>query len=89
MVKRAKEYLDNPDYLTLKQAAEEAGLDPVTFKKYASNIGISGNPVSKYTFFTKDDVEKVREMVEKQANIWLRMLEKATQKKWVPVQNKK
>ena len=86
MIEKAKVYLENPDFLTLKEAAQATGLDPLTFRKYAANIGISGKPVSKYTFFTKDDVAKVRGMVESQANIWLRMLERATNKKWAPVE---
>ncbi|MBR0117063.1 MAG: hypothetical protein IJM04_07235 [Prevotella sp.] len=88
MTQRAKEYLNDPDFFTLKQAAEETGLNQVTFRKYAANIGISGRPISKYTFFTNDEVEKVRELIKKQAHVWLRMLENATGVRWAPTQEK-
>ncbi len=88
MKQQFKQYLDDPHYITLKQAAEEAGINVITFKKYARNIGIAGIPVSKYTFFKKDDVAKVRGFIEKQANVWLRLLEQATHKRWAPVEEK-
>lgn len=81
MIQRAKEYLDSPNYLTLKKAAEEAGLDPLTFKKYAANIGVNGTPISKYTFYSRDDVNKIRNIVEGQVPVWIRMIERATGKK--------
>ena len=85
MKQKTKEYIDNPDYVTLKEAAEDVGIDPVTFKKYASRVGIIGTPVSKYTFYLNEDVEKVRKIVGDQVPVWLRMIERATGKKWAPI----
>ena len=85
MRKDLRELLDSPEHLTLKEAANEVGIDPVTFKKYANRIGIVGTPVSKYTFYEKKDVEKVKKIMVDQVPIWLRMLENATGKRWAPV----
>lgn len=75
MNKKALALRESPDYLTLKQAAEEVGIHPVTFKKYAERLGVTGTAISKYTFYHADDVKRVAKVASNNTPLWIRMIE--------------
>lgn len=78
---KAQEYLNSPDHCTLKEAAERVGIHPVTFKKYAERIGVVGIPVSKYTFYSQNDVDRVAQVTQDNTPVWIRMIEHDTGRK--------
>jgi len=80
MKKEVLELRDSPDFATLKEAAEIVGMNAVTFRKYASRLGINGYPISKYTFYRKEDVEKVKKLMVNQVPLMVSVIENFTGK---------
>ncbi len=81
MDERVKRYLSSPDYMTLKEASQQVGIHPLTFRKYANRLGIEGVAITKYTFFRKDDVERIAKVTENNTPMWIRMIERDTGRK--------
>ena len=81
MTEKAREYKNSPDHLTLKKASERVGVHPLTFKKYAARLGIDGFAVSKYTFYHKDDVERIAKVTKDNTPTWISMIEHDTGRK--------
>lgn len=78
---KAKEYLSSPDYMTFKEASQQVGVHPLTFKKYATRLGIEGVAISKYTFYHQDDVKRIAKVTENNTPMWVRMIEHDTGRK--------
>ncbi len=81
MIERAKEYMNDPNYVTFKQAVQRVGVHALTFKKYAARLGIEGVAVSKYTFYHKDDVERIAKVTKDNTPTWISMIEHDTGRK--------
>lgn len=81
MNKQTRELIDSPDHCTLKEAAARVGIHPLTFKKYAARLGVVGVPVSKYTFYRREDVERIAKVVENNTPVWIQMIEHDTGRK--------
>ena len=80
MTERAKEYMNDPNYVTFTDAVKRVGIDPLTFKRYAARLQKKGVPVGKYTFWKIEDVEAIENLCDNQVDMWIRMIERATGK---------
>lgn len=78
---QAKDYLNNPDWMIFKKAAQRVAVHPLTFKKYAARLGIEGVAISKYTFYRKEDVERIAKVTETNTPMWISMIEHDTGRK--------
>lgn len=71
------------EHVTQTEAQEILGIHYLTFKKYATMLGISGEKVGKERFYTTDEVEKIRAFTDKGTYVGklVKALEKATGRK--------
>ena len=73
------------EHITQTEAQEILGIHYLTFKKYAGILGITGEKVGKERFYTKDEVEKIKTLTDKNGYVakLIKALEKISGKKVV------
>ncbi len=80
-MKTAKDYRNDPAYVTQTEAARLCGKDVITFKRYAERFGVPKTAIGKYTFYKKEDVEMINEWAHQGAEDLVRRIEQLTGKK--------
>lgn len=81
MVERAKEYKDNPDYMTQSEALQYLQMYHPTFNRYLSMLGIEGTHAGRCVYYKRSDIERLKALKD---NMFIRaigIIERETGKK--------
>lgn len=71
-------YKDNPDYVTFAEAANMVGKSLTTFRKYADRMRICGIHVGRCTYYRRDKIETLRDILSFGAQELIAKLEAMT-----------
>ena len=76
-----KEKKDSLDYMTKSEALKELGIAYVTFERYCHRLGIEGEREGRCTYYQREQIEKLRKLLESKVPTWINFIEKETGKK--------
>lgn len=74
-------YEDNPDYVTFAEAADIVGKSLTTFRKYADRMRICGIHVGRCTYYRREEIETLRDLLSSGAQELIARIEAMTGKK--------
>lgn len=81
MVKRTKDYKDNPDYMTQTEALQYLQMYHPTFNKYANMLGIHCIREGRCTYYLRPDVERLKSLKSNLLSRAIETIEKVTNRK--------
>lgn len=76
-----KDKKDSLDYMTQSEALKELGIAYVTFERYCHRLGIEGEREGRCTYYQREQIEKLRKLLESKVPTWINLIEKETGKK--------
>ena len=76
-----KDKKDSLDYMTQGEALRELGIAYITFERYCHRLGIEGEREGRCTYYQREQIEKLRKLLESKVPTWIKLIEKETGKK--------
>jgi len=69
------------DWMNQTEALKEVGVAYITFERYCHRLGIEGEREGRCTYFQREQIEKLRKLLESKVPTWINLIEKETGKK--------
>lgn len=69
------------DWMNQSEALKEVGVAYITFERYCHRLGIEGEREGRCTYYQREQIEKLRKLLESKVPTWINLIEKETCKK--------
>ena len=69
---------DSFDYMTQGEALKELGLSYNTFERYCRKLGIHGEHVGRYTYYSRQHIQIFKQLLDEQVQAYIRLIERKT-----------
>jgi len=69
------------DWMNQTEALKEVGVAYITFERYCHRLGIEGEREGRCTYYQREQIEKLRKLLESKVPTWINLIEKETGKK--------
>lgn len=71
----------SPDWLTQGEALQEVGMAYLTFARYCRILGIEGEREGRYTYYSRQQINMFKQLLNEQVLGHIRAVERLTSKK--------
>ena len=69
------------DWMNQSEALKEVGVAYITFERYCHRLGIEGEREGRCTYYQREQIEKLRKLLDSKVPTWINLIEKETGKK--------